>query len=165
MKTLGLAALCTAAILCSCEERIFTAEELGMIIDWGYCGWSEVLNDTDGTVTLTTSYSYADIEDIISVIKPGDYVELKIGAFAPGVSIQECRVAKVRLLDGTEIVCTRWKEDAWSKRFFEQFEEREEFEVVEMGDGKKVRHDLVVCTYHIDDTLIDLWREGHNKNY
>lgn len=101
MKTLGLAALCTAAILCSCEERIFTVEELGMIIDWGYCGWSEVLNDTDGTVTLTTSYSYADIQDIISVIKPGDYVELKIGAFAPGVSIQECRTAKVRLLDGT----------------------------------------------------------------
>ncbi|MBO7574353.1 MAG: hypothetical protein J6S99_00865 [Bacteroidales bacterium] len=56
-------------------------------------------------------------------------------------------------------------EDAWSKRFFEHFEKREEFEVVEMVEGKKVRHDLVVCTYHIDDTLIDLWREGQNKIY
>ncbi len=152
-----------AVLLCSCkkEEKIYTEEELQVIVEWVCCGWSEVKNETNGTVTLITTYPHAsssDKKEITSVIAPGDHVKLDIGAYVSGVSIEESRTATIKLADGTEILCQRYGDDAWSKLFYETFEDREEYEVVELSTGHKVRHDLRVRTYHINQNLIGVWK-------
>lgn len=163
-KLMILAALSAVVLSCGKEEKVYTPEELGAIIEWGSSGWSEVYNDLEATVTLTTTY--LDMHDGTktteksSVIKPGEFVKLAIGAFVPGVSIGESLSASIKLSDGSEILCTRGADNAWSKRFYETFTERQEQEIVEMHDGKKVRHDLSVLTYHIDRTLVNLWQAG-----
>ena len=148
-------------LFCSCgkndEERIYTTEELGVIVDWGRCGWNEVYNETDAAVTLIVS-AYAG--DVTSTINPGEFVTLDVGAFRPSISIDESFSVTIRLSDGKEIVCSHGGEDSWSKHFFSNFEQRQEFEIVPLVDGKKVRHDLIVRTYHIDKTLVELWRAG-----
>lgn len=162
-KLMILAALSAVVLSCGKEEKVYTPEELGAIIEWGSSGWSEIYNDLEGTVTLTTTY--LDMHDGTktteksSVIQPGDFVKLETGACIPGVSIGESLSASIKLSDGSEILCTRGADNAWSKRFYETFTERQEQEIVEM-DGKKVRHDLSVLTYHIDRTLVNLWQAG-----
>lgn len=161
-KLMILAALSAVVLSCGKEEKVYTPEELGAIIEWGSSGWSEVYNDLEGTVTLITTYLEYDginTTEKSSVIKPGEFVKLAIGAFVPGVSIGESLSASIKLSDGSEILCTRGADNAWSKRFYETFTERQEQEIVEM-DGKKVRHDLSVQTYHIDKTLVNLWQAG-----
>lgn len=161
-KLMILAALSAVVLSCGKEEKVYTPEELGAIIEWGSSGWSEVYNDLEGTVTLITTYLEYDginTTEKSSVIKPGEFVKLAIGAFVPGVSIGESLSASIKLSDGSEILCTRGADNAWSKRFYETFTERQEQEIVEM-DGKKVRHDLSVLTYHIDRTLVNLWQAG-----
>jgi len=161
-KLMILAALSAVVLSCGKEEKVYTPEELGAIIEWGSSGWSEVYNDLEGTVTLITTYLEYDginTTEKSSVIKPGEFVKLAIGAFVPGVSIGESLSASIKLSDGSEILCTRGADNAWSKRFYETFTERQEQEIVEMH-GKKVRHDLSVLTYHIDRTLVNLWQAG-----
>ena len=173
MKRLVILAAVTAAVFCSCgrklaEEVIYTPEELGIYVEWGRSGWSEVYNGTDGAVTLVTTYldidNTGEKRELTSVIAPGEFIKLDRGAFAPGVSIDESLTASIRWGDGTEILCTRGAENAWSRRFYGTFEEREEYEVVPLADGRKVRHDLVVRTFHIDRTLVELWRAGQSEN-
>ena len=165
------------AALCSCgnleDEKIYSPEELGWIIEWNYSGWSEVKNETDGTVTLVTAYpnygpDYPFPTEVTSVIMPGDAVQLKAGAFIPGVSIGECLTATIKMAGGVEIVCTRGYyesrydcryDDPWSERFFGNYEQRSDYEVVKMHD-KNVRHNLSIRTYHIDKTLVDTWTAG-----
>ena len=176
MKRFVLVAVLASMALSACEnledEKIYTAEELGMIIEWNYSGWSEVKNETDGTVTLVTTYTdlYSDIRptEYTSVIMPGDAAHLKSGAFIPGISIGECLTATIKLGGGTEIVCTRGYyesrydchyDDPWSERFFGNYEQRSDYEVVKMHD-KNVRHNLSIRTYHIDKTLVDTWTAG-----
>ena len=77
----------------------------------------------------------------------------------PGVSIGESLSASIRLSDGTEILCTHGADNAWSKRFYETFTQRQEQEIIDFH-GKKLRHNLGVQTYHIDRTLVDLWQAG-----
>ena len=79
----------------------------------------------------------------------------------PCISIDESYSVTIKLSDGKEIVCSRGAEDSWSKHFFSNFEQRQESEIVSLVDGKKVRHDLIVRTYHIDNTLVELWRAGN----
>ena len=161
-KLMILAALSAVVLSCGKEEKVYTPEELGAIIEWGSSGWSEVYNDLEGTVTLITTYLEYDginTTEKSSVIKPGEFVKLAIGAFVPGVSIGESLSASIKLSDGSEILCTRGADNAWSQRFYETFTVRQEQEIVEM-DGKKVRHDLSVLTYHIDRTLVNLWQAG-----
>lgn len=161
-KLMILAALSAVVLSCGKEEKVYTPEELGAIIEWGSSGWSEVYNDLEGTVTLITTYLEYDginTTEKSSVIKPGEFVKLAIGAFVPGVSIGESLSASIKLSDGSEILCTRGADNAWSKRFYETFTVCQEQEIVEM-DGKKVRHDLSVLTYHIDRTLVNLWQAG-----
>ena len=156
MKRLLLIAASVALVLCSCEEeKIYTEDELNVIVEWIRGGWSEVYNETQGSVTLITSYPYYD--DITSVINKGQCAVLDAGAAVRGKSIDECIKAIIKLDDGTEIMCTKVDENDWSKRFFQKYEQRQEYEVVEL-DGKKLRHDLIVRTYHIDNELIELWR-------
>ena len=173
MKRWMIACVVVAAALCSCgnleEEKLYTPEELGWIIEWNYCGWSEVKNETEGTVTLVTTYPDYNIAafpaKVTSVIMPGDTVRLNSGAFLPGVSISESLTATIKLGDGTEIACTRGYyesrydchyDNPWSERFYENYEQRSDYEVVKMHD-KNVRHNLVIRTYHIDNTLVDIW--------
>lgn len=162
-KLMILAALCAVTLSCEKEEKVYTEEELGVIIEWRSNGWSEVYNDLEGTLTLITTYldnnNSTQTAEKSSVIKPGGFVKLEAGAFIPGVSIGESLSASVKLSDGSEILCTRGDDHAWSKRFYETFTQREEQEIVEI-DGKKVRHNLVVQTYHIDKALVDLWQAG-----
>ena len=176
MKRFFIVAVMAIMSLCSCEnlpvEKIYYPEELGWIIDWSYGGWSEVKNETDETVTLVTTYpdyhSDSIQTEVTSVIMPGDTVRLTKGAFVPGVSIDECLTATIKLGDGTEIVCTRGYyesrydchyDDPWSERFFGNFEQRADYEVVRHED-KNIRHDLIIRTYHIDKTLVDAWKAG-----
>ena len=167
MKKLVIpAALATlAAMACSCgkEEKVYTEDELGVIVEWNSSGWSEVYNDLEETVTMVTTYpdvQYLEkTKEKTSVIKPGDFVKLETGAFMPGVSIEESISASIRLGDGTEILCTHGADDAWSKRFYGNYTQRQEQDIIDF-DGKKLRHDLTVRTYHIDRTLIELWQAG-----
>lgn len=156
MKRLAFIAACVASVLCSCEkEKIYTEDELCVIVEWIRGGWSEVYNETQGSVTLITSYFYYD--DITSVIDKGECAVLDAGAAVPGKSIPECLKAVIKLDDGTEIICTKGDDKDWSKRFFQNYESRQEYEVVDFH-GKKLRHDLIIRTYHIDNELIELWR-------
>lgn len=174
MKRLFILTALTVAAFCSCErnlaeEMIYTAEELGVYVEWARSGWSEVFNGTDRTVTLVTTYpdihNTGEERELTSVIAPGEFIKLDSrGAFTPGVSIDESLTASIKWGDGTEILCTRDAENAWSRHFYGSFEEREEYEVVPLGDGRKVRHDLVVRTFHIDRTLVELWRAGQPEN-
>lgn len=173
MKRNILGALCfVSMLLCGCgqkvnteEEKVYTEEELGVIVEWASSGWSEVYNDTKELVTLTTSYyPGAQPRPLTSVIKPGEAVKLNAGAYVPGVSIDECIKAIIKFSDNTQILCDRESDYAWSKRFFENVQQRKEVEVVELAGGKKVSHDLVVRTFHIDNTLKELWEEWLEKN-
>ena len=157
-RVIFLAAL--AAVACSkADERIYTEAELGVAIDWAYLGWSEVYNNLDETVTLVTTYpdhSDKTIEKTF-VIEPGDFVKMEIGCFAPGMSISESLTATIKLNDGTEILCTNGADNAWSKHFYETFEQRNEDAIVDFN-GKKLRHSWLYVTYHIDKSLVDIWQ-------
>ena len=132
MKKLFLILAALAVVACSKgqDEKVYTEDELGVIIEWAYLGWSEVYNDLDATVTLVTTYPDAhysfETKEKTSVIEPGGYVKLEIGAFVSGVSIEESLSATIKLGDGTEILCTHGAEDPWSKRFYENFTQRNE---------------------------------------
>ena len=158
-----LAALATVACSKGQEEKVYTEDELGAIIEWAYSGWCEVYNDLDGTVTLVTTYpdmlSSEKTTEKTSVIKPGECLKLEIGAYVPGVSIGESLAAAIKLSDGTEILCTRGADTPWSKFFYDNYTQRNEDEIVDFH-GKKLRHSLLFVTYHIDQTLVDLWRAG-----
>lgn len=162
--------VCSALLLGACE-RLYTDSELGMIVEWGRYGWSEVFNETGGTVTMITSYRPVPENDYgpnlkTFEIQPGHSVMLQIGAFLPGDSIQETLSTTIRLSDGTEFVCTREGTDLWSVRFYnENVQVRKGYEtsVVRYSEehaGKKIRHDIVIKTYHIDEALVDLWRSS-----
>ena len=166
MKKLIILAMCSALAFCSCgqkqtevEEKVYTEDELGVEIDWNSSGWSEVKNDTDGTVTLITYYNLDPGTEVTTVIKKGEFAKLTAGAYVPGVSIDECIKATIILDDNTTFSCERDSEDAWASRFFENFEQRKEYEYVDI-DGKTVSHELIVRTYHIDDELVKLWRDS-----
>ena len=162
MNKLGIIAAMVTLLFCSCEkndeEKIYTTDELGVLVEWGRIGWNEIYNETDASVTLIVS-AYAG-EDT-SIIKPGSFIMLDVGGFMPCISIDESYSVTIKLSDGKEIVCSRGAEDSWSKHFFSNFEQRQESEIVSLVDGKKVRHDLIVRTYHIDNTLVELWRAGN----
>lgn len=165
MKQLTIALFVAATALCACGkcEKIYTPEELGWYLEWTRSGWSEVKNETDETVTLITAYPYLSVSfperTVTSEIRPGDAARLDRGDFMPGVSIDECTTATIKLGDGSEIVCVRAGEDPWSKRFFENCEERYDYEIVEL-DKKKIKHGLTIRTFHIDNRLIELWKVG-----
>lgn len=121
IKRLGLLVACAAMVFCSCgkDERIYTEDELNMIVEWSRAGWTEVINKTDGAVTLITEYpDYCHVKELTSVLQKGDTVKLDWGAQAPGVSILECTKVTVKLSDGSEIVCDWDAKNPWSKRFF-----------------------------------------------
>ena len=175
MKRFVLLAL-LAAVSCSqiqsiieeVEDKVYTESELGMHIDWLYSGWSEVYNDLEGTVTLVATYpdeyDLASTTDKTSVIEPGEFIKLNIGSYRNGESIGESRAVNIKLSDGSEIFCIPGADNAWSKQFYDGFEQRKEYEIVEI-DGKRLRHDLIVLTYHIDQKLVDLWRAGQIIDY
>ena len=160
-RFLILAALAVVACTKMQQEKIYTEQELGVFFDWGIYGWSEVYNDLNETVTLVTTYPYRyspeEVNEKTSVIKPGDFIKLEIGAFAPGVSIRESLTATIKLSDGTEILCTRGAEDPCSKLFYENYTERTEEEILD-HEGKKFRHEWLYMTYRIDKALVDLWK-------
>ena len=170
MKKLVFLAVCSVLVFCSCGqkqieeegEKIYTEDELGVDIEWPYSGWSEVKNETDGTVTLETLYGMEPDSELTTVIEKGGFAKFNAGAYLPGVSIDECIRATIILSDGTIFFCWHNSEDAWSVRFFQNFEERKEYEVVDI-DGKQVRHELIVRTYHIDNALVDLWNNSWEK--
>ena len=147
-----------AVVACSKDDRIYDENELNAVIDWAYLGWSEVYNDLDKTVTLVTTYpDYSGrIEEKTYVIEPGDFVKMEIGAFAPGTSIGESLTATIKLADGTEILCTKGADNPWSKLFYETFEQRNEYEIMNF-ERKKYRHSWLYVTYHIDKSFVDTW--------
>ena len=166
MKRWGIALLAATMVLCACE-KIYTPEELGMIVEWRSSGWSEVINETGETATLVTLYpSHGNAySELTTVILPGDAARFERGAFLPLVSIEECASATIKLSNETEIVCTRGTDDPWSDHFYNNRQSRDTFEIVVMPDiperpETKVRHNLVISTYHIDQTLVDLWKQG-----
>ena len=164
-KRVLLAAWATMAF-CSCEpeEKIYTESELGAIIEWASLGWDEIYNNLEGTVTLITTHpdmhSAEPAVEKTSLIPPGGFDKREIGCFFPAFSLSESLTATIRLADGTEIQCTHDADDAWSKRLYETFSQRHEEEIVDFH-GKKLRHPLTIVTYHIDDTLVELWRTGN----
>ena len=168
MKRLSVIAVCLAFLFCGCEqivpeERIYTEGELNMKVEWTRYGWDEVINETGVPVTLTAIYppmfSYHD--SLTFVIPKADTLKLDIKAFKPMSSISECMAVTIELGSGETFVCNRLGNDAWSIRFW-NCQKRDTFEVVQIGD-KKVRHDMVAMTYHIDQELVDCWRTGRSE--
>ena len=158
-RVVFLAALAAVACSKAPDDKVYTEAELVVAIDWAYLGWSEVYNNLDETVTLVTTYpdhSDKTIEKTF-VIEPGDFVKMEIGCFAPGMSISESLTATIKLNDGTEILCTNGADNAWSKHFYETFEQRNEDAIVDFN-GKKLRHSWLYVTYHIDKSLVDIWQ-------
>ena len=168
-RLFALMLVCSALLFGACE-RLYTDRELGMILERGIYGWSEVFNETGGTVTMITSYRPVPENDYgpnlkTFEIQPGHSVMLQIGAFLPGDSIQETLSTTIRLSDGTEFVCTREGTDPWSERFYRgNVQKRKGYQtyMVPYGEhkGKKIREDIEIKTYHIDSTLVDLWRSS-----
>ena len=155
-------------VLCSCngveeDGRIYTEDELGLEVEWIRGGWCEVKNELDYDVALTTTYrsNTPYSKTIVSGISVGGMAKLDAGASVPGSAIYECETATIRINNGAAILCARGDQNPWSKRFFENFERRDEYEIAEIH-GKKVRHDLVVRTYHIDNSLVTLWLAGQH---
>lgn len=168
MKKLLFLIAIAVMTLCSCEQkdRIYTEDELGLTIDWESNGWSVVFNDLDETIRLETTYEGR--EAVSSVIEPGDSVKLWRGAFYAGISIEESCTASIIFGDEEAIFCVHGSHTAWSKRFYENFEQRHEFEIVDFN-GKNLRHNLTIISYHIDEQLVELWRTwleqlGKNDN-
>ena len=168
MKRFSVIAVCLAFLFCGCEqitpeERIYTEGELNMIVEWTRCGWDEVINETGAAVTLTAVYPpFCFPHDSLSfVIHKADMLKLDIGGCLPMCSISESMAVTIELGDGRKFVCNRPGDDAWSIRFW-NFQQRDTFEVVQIGD-KKVRHDMVARTFHIDQELIDCWRTGRSE--
>lgn len=172
MKRFVILAAMAALALSGCkkaytgeDEKVYTEQELGVIIERLTCGWCEVKNETGATVKLTTSYPFGYHEDITSEIVSGESVKLDIGSAAPGVSIGESNKAVISLADGTEIVCVPSEiMTPWAEHFYSNYEKEETYEVTDFG-GKKLRLDLVILTYHIDQALIDLWKESQEMPY
>ena len=156
------AVILTAFCACGKDDRLYTADELGVEVEWARAGWTEVINQTDGTVTLVTEYpDFIHKKEITSVLQPGDTVKLDWGEVDPGVSILECTKATIRFGDGTTVVCEKNAKNPWSTRFFKIGEPRFEYEVDEtIVKGKKIRHNLTVYSFYIDDELMELWLEG-----
>ena len=163
-KIIILIALAVVACTKAPEEKVYSEEELGVYLDWAYLGWSEVYNNLNGAVTLVTTYPvpYSDktIEKIF-VIEPGDFVKMEIGVpyFSRGTSISESITAAIKFSDGTEIFCTNGADNPWSKHFYETYEQRYEDEIMDYN-GKKFRHSWLYLTYHIDQSLVDIWQAG-----
>ncbi|MBP5505456.1 MAG: hypothetical protein J6X89_05085 [Bacteroidales bacterium] len=174
-KILGILAICAVPVLTSCDkvdDKIYTEDQLGVAVEWVTSGWDEVVNETDAKVKLITTFPYelVNTEDphaITTVLKAGDTAKFDIGAFYPGVSIMECTSATIILRDGSQIECTKQSDgktwdNTWSERFFTNYQSRPESEIV-LIDNRRVRHNLTVHTFHIDNTLIDLWRSGNQE--
>ena len=151
------AAACMALLFCSCEH-LYTVDELDACVDWSYIGWSEVRNETTTTVTMVTTYNPYGLEskEVTTVIPPGEIFRLRMGGEVPGESIGESVSVTIIFENGPEIVCTHGGTDPASERFYGYYQQRNDYEVVEI-DGKKVRHDLIVLTYHINWSLLKLW--------
>ena len=169
MKRIAILAALAALLLSGCkkEPAYYTEDELGVIIEWSRYGYSEVKNETNAPVTLVTSYRSGYPKDITSVIQPGEAIQLDIGAAVPGASIQESRQAIICLADGTEILCVHSTADhmtPWAKQFYTHYEQEQTYEIVDF-EGKKLRHNLVVMTYHIDQELIDIWKDNHSYGF
>ena len=191
LNHMRLLVVCAIWALCSCgpdktvapggndngnkkDDRVYTADELGWIIEWRYRGYDKVYNETDGTVALTVfcpdDQNLSELISETSVIASDNYLQLEIGDYLPGHSVTECVKVKIKFGDGTEFECEQggrqspgsmqetWK-NAWSEHFFKDCQQKNEYEVTEM-DGYKIRHDLIVRTYHVDDELVEIWRAG-----
>lgn len=176
-------AACMAFLCFSCspaineveDDHVYTEAELAekfgvhIITDWKYAGTSEVYNETGRPVKMTISYGvWNQKEDLTVVINPGECASLKIGAMEIGDDFSVCSKAAFTLEDGTEIVVTPGKggewPDAWSEYFLTNFDVQDDYEIVELnveGKPRKLRHDLLLATYHINDTLVNLWRSAH----
>ena len=95
-------------------------------------------------------------KEVTTVIPPGEIFRLRMGGEVPGESIGESVSVTIIFENGPEIVCTHGGTDPASERFYGYYQQRNDYEVVEI-DGKKVRHDLIVLTYHINWSLLKLW--------
>lgn len=152
-------------LLLSCgekEEKIYTTEELGVSVEWNYYGWNDVKNETSSYVTLITEYPltnpyYEKISPFSNTISPHQSLRLQWGLNEHGTSIDEAWTVTICLTDETKIPCYQTSETSWSKLFYSNTQKSKESEIVEI-EGKRVRHDLVVKTYHITDELIDLYK-------
>ena len=141
----------TAAILfclCSCTRDI----------DYEYAGWADVINETSQTVTLVSDYLVGEglVRTETATINPGEtYKRYMLWDY--NYDTLSCATKHIIILaDGTEIVCEQRAEDSWSRRFYDNYESRKSVE--RSGFDK---HNIIIETYHIDNTLIELWRKGH----
>lgn len=143
------------------ENVIYTEEELGVYIQWPYIGYSIVSNDLAENVTLKVSFANQIHEDILTTIGMGQSVRFKNESFSQAV-FESCSRVSIVLADGTEIQCTNGATNAWSKSFFENVEEIDDIEIVEI-EKKKIYHNLCNLVYHIDQELIHKWSSQHDN--
>ena len=154
--------------IASCEQKqeienvIYTEEELGVNIQWPYTGYSIVSNDLAENVTLKVSFANQIHESILTTIDVGQSVRFKNERSSPNAVFESCSRVSIVLADGTEIQCTNGATNAWSKTFFENVEEIDDIEIVEI-EKKKIYHNLCNLVYHIDQELIHKWSSQHDN--
>lgn len=156
------------------DDHVYTVSELynefGIVLEWRWIGRCEVYNETSGPVMMTITYPYwAQREPLTVVMNSGEYTSLKIGSlYTVGEDLSACAKTAFIFENGTEIVITPdmgegWP-NAWSEYFLTNINVQDDYEIIEQNiDGvtRKIRHDLVVVTYHINETLVNLWRSAH----
>lgn len=155
--------LCLLAIvfsLFSCgkkDERIYSIDELDIDIDWAYSGWDYVKNETPESLVLITEYRSG--QTLLHTVEANGVLQLTIGCAGPGNSIDETIKTTIRLTDGTEIICSPVSKSSWSERFYyTNVDKTKDEEIVEVNNNK-VRRELINKTHHIDNLLIDLYRQ------
>lgn len=160
MNTKLLCLLAIAFSLLSCEnndERIYNIDELPIEVDWAYSGWDYVKNETPESLVLITEYLSG--QTLIHTVEANGVLQLTIGCAGPGNSIDETIKTTIRLKDGTEIICSPASKSSWSERFYyTNVDKTKDEEIVEVNNNK-VRRELINKTHHIDNLLIDLYRQ------
>ena len=146
MKKLFLV-IAAMSCVCSCVSDV----------DWDYAGWSEVVNETSQSVTFEATYHIGMGDTITETenIKSGDTFKRYISKQGDFQSVHDAITVTIILADGQKIQCKNESSDSWSRRFYDNYENRNSAE----RSGFR-RHEIIIETFHIDDTLIELWRKG-----
>ncbi len=147
--------------LLSCQSNLTKVVNIDEAsIEWPRKGISNVKNETSHDITLITSFPNQTTKSIQTNIRAGEVAQFDIGDSSPGLSIDECSTAVIKFPNGNVVFCDKKGIDPWSRYFFDTFNEREEYELVDIN-GKLINHKLIIKSYHIDEKLLSMWREAH----
>lgn len=152
-----------SVLLLSCssssDERVYTAEELWLLVEWNYSGFDYIENKTSNNVTMTLDYPIGYPESKTFEIPPHSTISLKKKCYLKGESIYESiSISFVIQNHESTISFSRTDESPWAQYFLvtNKKSDNDAFEIVEIN-GQKVKHTLINDYYFIDQAFIDIF--------